>query len=249
MGRSVLNALRQGFGLRFFVGVLCVCAAMAWACFDPLLQLYRERQLPLGAGYTLSLIVSALSSDSFAPFVPIAAVLPLSGCFVGDLKSKFAMLTVVRTGYMPYLVSRAVACFLLGGAVVLAGVTLSGGALCLVLLPVESAAETPPDTAELLSRLLLAFLCGGLWALTGLALSTVMESGYIAYASPFIVYYLLVIAYERYFPNATPLYPRAWLSADGWPFGVTGAAVWTAELALAAALLFVVRGGRRLRQL
>lgn len=249
MGKAVLNALRQGLGVRFFVGVLCVCAALAWACFDPLLQLYRLRQLPLTEGYTLNLMLSALESDSFAPFVPIAAVLPLSGCFVGDLKSKFATLTVVRTGYTPYLISRVIACFLLGGGVVLTGVLVSYGVLCLVLLPVESAAQTAPDTSELLERCLLAFLCGGLWALTGLALSTVMESGYIAYVSPFIVYYLLVILYERYFPNATLLYPRAWLSADDWPFGVTGAVVWTAELSALAALVFVVRGERRLRQL
>lgn len=45
-------------------------------------------------------------------------------------------------------------------------------------------------------------LCGALWPLVGLACSAPTLSVHLAYASPFILYYLLVIAAARYFPGA-----------------------------------------------
>ena len=90
---------------------------------------------------------------------------------------------------------------------------------------------------------------GGLWAVVGMTMSTVMESKYIAYASPFIVYYLLVILYERYFPNAWPLYPKNWLNPEIWPYGVGSAALFLLELMFLCGLVFYIRGKRRLEQL
>ena len=79
--------------------------------------------------------------------------------------------------------------------------------------------------------------------------STVMESKYIAYASPFIVYYLLVILYERYFPDAWLLYPKNWLAPEIWPYGVGSAALFLMELTFLCGLVFYIRGKRRLEQL
>ena len=85
--------------------------------------------------------------------------------------------------------------------------------------------------------------------MVGMALSTVMESKYIAYISPFIVYYLLVILYERYFPDAWLLYPRNWLDPEIWPYGVGSAVVFLLELTFFSGLLFYFRGRRRLESL
>ena len=85
--------------------------------------------------------------------------------------------------------------------------------------------------------------------ITTMTMSTIMESKYIAYASPFIVYYLLVILYERYFPNAWLLYPKNWLDPEVWPYGVGSAALFLLELTFLCGLVFYIRGKRRLEQL
>ena len=104
-------------------------------------------------------------------------------------------------------------------------------------------------TSTIITQLLLLFLNGGLWAVLGMTMSTIMESKYIAYASPFIVYYLLVILYERYFPNAWLLYPKNWLDPEIWPYGVGSAALFLLELTFLCGLVFYIRGKRRLEQL
>lgn len=137
-----------------------------------------------------------------------------------------------------------------GGLVIVVGVLIEWGISALVLLPMEKVAEAPSEsTVFLLKTCVLLFLNGGLWAVLGMTMSTIMESKYIAYASPFIVYYLLVILYERYFPNAWLLYPKNWLDSEVWPYGIGSAALFLLELTFLCGLVFYIRAKRRLEQL
>ena len=137
-----------------------------------------------------------------------------------------------------------------GGLVIVVGVLIAWGISALVLLPMEKVAEAPSEsTVFLLKTCVLLFLNGGLWAVLGMTMSTIMESKYIAYASPFIVYYLLVILYERYFPNAWLLYPKNWLDSEVWPYGIGSAALFLLELTFLCGLVFYIRAKRRLEQL
>ena len=137
-----------------------------------------------------------------------------------------------------------------GGLVIVVGVLIAWGISALVLLPMEKVAEAPSEsTVFLLKTCVLLFLNGGLWAVLGMTMSTIMESKYIAYASPFIVYYLLVILYERYFPDAWLIYPKNWLNPELWPYGVGSAALFMLELTFLCGLVFYIRGKRRLGQL
>ena len=133
---------------------------------------------------------------------------------------------------------------------IVTGTLLAWGVSALLFLPMEKAAEAPSESAALLLKTcVLLFLNGGLWAVLGMTMSTIMESKYIAYASPFIVYYLLVIFYERYFPNTWLLYPQNWLNPEIWPLGIGSAALFLLELTFLCGLVFYVRGKRRLEQL
>ena len=137
-----------------------------------------------------------------------------------------------------------------GGLAIVVGVLIEWGISALVLLPMEKVAEAPSEsTVFLLKTCVLLFLNGGLWAVLGMTMSTIMESKYIAYASPFIVYYLLVILYERYFPNAWLLYPKNWLDSEVWPYGIGSAALFLLELTFLCGLVFYIRAKRRLEQL
>ena len=111
----------------------------------------------------------------------------------------------------------------------------------------EKVAEASSEaSAILLKTCVLLFLSGGLWAVMGMTMSTIMES---KYASPFIIYYLLVILYERYFRNAWLLYPKNWLDPEIWPYGVGSAAAFLLELTVLAGIVFYIRGKRRLELL
>lgn len=65
------------------------------------------------------------------------------------------------------------------------------------------------------------------------------DSKYMAYASPFVLFYLLIILYERYFDKLFVLYPREWLNpSPRWVFGKIGVAVLLTEFSLLMALAF-----------
>lgn len=247
------NTIRAGFRqvswVRFVLLMMTMVLVVFFSCADSLIRVARERGL-LAYGYHTDLILTALRSDSVSPFLPILAAIPFSGIYVDDLKSKFARFCLIRSSYQSYLLSRIFVCFLCGGGVVLLGGMLSWGASALLFLPKERAAEAPSEsTAILLKTYALLFLNGGLWAVVGMAMSTLMESKYISYATPFVCYYLLVILYERYFSDLFIIYPKAWTDPAAWPFGCWGAAIFLLEMTLIFSILFAFRAGRRLREL
>ena len=221
------------------LGVSAILAVICASSFNALLQMLRESTLQ-PSGYHMTFLLKALTSDTVSPFVAIVSILPFSGNYVDEVKSKFARFSMLRTGYSTHLLSRIVACFLLGGAVILAGVLTAYFASVLIFLPMEKTGDNEvSQLPELIEQCVLLFLNGGFWAVLGMTMSTVMESKYIAYASPFVVYYLLVMLCERYFPKAYLIYPREWLNpSEKWPMGTWGVALYLLELTALLGLIF-----------
>lgn len=250
MKNAIITGVRQGLGIRFFVGVVAVVVILGFALLEPLVKLFRDLKLQSN-GYHITLLMTAISSDIFTSFVPIITVLPFSGNYIDEVKSKFARFSMLRSSYSTYLLSRIFVCFLLGGAVILVGVLVTYFFCALLILPIERVdADKSVDFPQFMSNCLTLFLSGGFWALFGMAMSTVMESKYIAYASPFIMYYMLVILYERYFPRAHLIYPKEWMNpSKSWPMEGWGVSVLQLELSALIGMLFYFRGKRRLEQL
>ncbi len=250
MKNAVKSGIRQAVNGRLCMVILAVVAMIGFSLAKDLLKLFQNPYL-LPAGFHNDLLVQAITSDTFAPALPLLASLPFSGCYVDDIKSKFARFFLLRTSYGRYLASRFLVCFLMGGLVIGAGCCLAWGGIALLMMPMEQAGEGNPAMITLaIQTVLLASLCGGFWAVVGMTMSTLMESKYIAYASPFVIYYLLIILCERYFTDAVLFYPMQWLNpSEGWPFGPWGVAVLLLELTALAALVFFFRGKRRLREL
>lgn len=247
MKYAVLSGARQAFGPRFLAGVLVMAAAVLVAGFDTIHRAFQSEYL-MPAGYHTQMIASALGSDTAIPFVPMAAVLPFAGSFVEDVKSKFARFFCIRSGWMGYLGSRLVVCFLSGALAVVCGALLAWGMAAMLLMPRTEAGEV--ERGILTEALWLYALSGGFWAVVGLGLSTLMESKYIAYASPFVLYYLLVILHERYTPALYVLDPNQWIRPQArWPFGAIGPAAVVLELTAVFSVLFLIRAERRLRAL
>lgn len=231
------------------MGIFSIVILVFLSSIKTLLQLFPVAFLQ-PFGYHTDFILNAVSSDTLASFIPILAVLPYAASYIDDVRSKFVRFYMIRTNYTTYLIGRILICFFSGGLVSAAGILLAWGASALLFLPMEKAAEAPSEATVLLMKTCgLLFLNGGLWAVIGMTMSTIMESKYIAYASPFIVYYLLVILYERYLPDAWLLYPRNWLNPEIWPYGVGSAALFLLELTFLCGLVFYLRGKRRLESL
>lgn len=249
MKLAITNCIHRISKARIAIGTAILVVLIFGTSVDLLLPLFRNTTRP-AYGYHTEFLLSALHSDTICSFLPIVAALPFTASYIEEIKCKFARFFLIRTDYIGYLTSNFLACFLSGGSVIALGVLLAWGIATLLLLPMEKVTEISSEyTTLLLKTSVLLSLNGGLWAVLGMTMSTIMESKYIAYASPFIVYYLLVILYERYFPNAWLLYPKNWLDPEIWPYGIGSAALFLLELTFLCGLVFYIRGKRRLEQL
>lgn len=246
---SVYPQLCRSLSHRFWLAILAtICLIFSTFLQSVLQNLQQSGNLLLG--YHDELIFKALSSDTFFSFAPVLAGLPFAANYLEDVKSKFTRFILVRGSYHGYLLGLLFGCWLSGGFALLLGSVSAYGLTALLLLPMERVIDNPPELGvQIILQMTLLFFNGGLWSIIGMTMSTIMESKYIAYASPFIVYYLLVILYERYFPNAWLLYPKNWLDPEIWPYGVGSAALFLLELTFLCGLVFYIRAKRRLEQL
>ena len=83
------------------------------------------------------------------------------------------------------------------------GILAAYGFAALMFLPMEAypkAGESVPNYfGNLMETALMFFASGAFWSLTGMTFAALTNSKYMAYASPFVLFYLLIILYERYF--------------------------------------------------
>lgn len=250
MKNGITSSFQQAAGIWMVLAPVLTAAVMMLSFIDPVIRTNWENTF-FAEGFHIELLGQSFQSDALSSFVPIAAALPFSGCFVDDLKSKFARSFLIRSSYRTYITSRIIVSFLTGGLVILAGALITWGAAAAVWIPMERKIEEaePAAIGGLVESCFLLFLNGGFWSVVGMAMSTLMESRYISYATPFVFYYLLVILYERYFSDLFILYPKTWTDPAVWTLGCWGAAIFLLEKTLIFAILFAFRAGRRLQQL
>lgn len=249
MKKGARASLYQAFGQSFWLVPALAALVMGGSLLNPLLQARDTGGLVQDAH--VAILSDAFQSQATAAFLPILAVLPFAGAYVEDVKTKFARFFLIRSSVRGYCLGRLLAAFLTGGLGILLGALLlwGGGELVLPLWEREVEGMLPASREGLGQICLLLFLNGGLWAVAGMAVSTLMESKYIAYCSPFVLYYLLVILCERYIPDAFLLYPPNWVKPDLWPYGAWGAGIFLVEVTALFGILFAFRAGRRLREL
>lgn len=159
------------------------------------------------AGLVLSFVIlmkSGFDSDLYRISVPVLAALPYTTAWLSEAQSGFLKSSLIRTSITPYILGKFFACGVSGG--------LAEGipALLYGLVDPEKAAAINPW---------LVFLSGMLWASASGALAAVTKSRCIAYGGSFVIYYVLVILHERYFPGLYCLYPYEWFApAHTWVF-------------------------------
>ncbi|MCL1866908.1 MAG: hypothetical protein FWF82_05820 [Oscillospiraceae bacterium] len=252
---DTVRAVRS-FG--FIAGVTALVLMIAFACLSEVTDTLREYKY-LGhapeKGFHIALIMDALKSESFTLAMPLLVALPFTTAFVDDVRNGFIKQYLPRTSRKRYIVGKIAACTVSGGLVLLAGVLISFIISAAVFAPKEVAKDfedfqqgspqivsplqdEPPEEYFWYSVFVksgMLFVAGMFWSLAGFVSASLTMNRYMAYASPFILYYLLVILHERYFPFATLLSPKEW--------AILEYMILTAALSVG----FAVYAGRRLK--
>lgn len=254
MRNTITSSIRQSvLTVRFALGVVFIAAVVFLSSMDAVTEAFRAEE-PLAYGYHGLFILKALNADAITICLPIVCALPYAASYVDDVKTNFIKLYICRTSNRGYILGKAAGCLVSGGAVIVLGLWLAYGVSAALFTPLEGPldadAESPEYAMTLFRNCGLIFLSGGFWSLFGLTMSAAMESKYIAYAAPFIFYYVLIILCERYFTSLYVVYPRAWLSpGEEWSMGRWGPALVISELIIVTTLCFGAAVRKRVRSL
>jgi hypothetical protein len=237
-------------GRGFLTAVFGMALVMALASLQSVFAAFTASPT-LPNGFHAQLVFDALTSDWVTLALPILCALPYTTAFVDDMKSGYIKQYLHRSGVKPYIQGKLMACALSGGLALFAGVLLAYALSVLVFSPMELALAkgqtAPPYVAQLLMKAAVLFCSGAFWSLVGLTLAALTMNRFMAYASPFILYYVLIILHERYFESLYVLYPKEWLEPSAlWVLGAWGVILLLLELIAAVSLAFALTARRRL---
>jgi len=250
MAKTVSASVKQALtGRGFFAASAAAAVLLALASGREFLAALRGTGA-LAGGFHRRVLLAALRSETMGAAVPILAALPFAASVAEDIQSGFIKEYLPRTSRCAYIAGKTAACFLSGGAAPCLGALGAYGLAALALSPLEAGPGPSGGLVELLRQLLLVFLSGGFWAVVGLLPATLTGSRYMAYASPFILYYVLIILVERYFGKLYVLCPREWVApSPAWRLGSLGAGLLVSGLTGLAALCFRRAAERRLERI
>lgn len=251
MNTTIRSAIKQALTAPgFLIGILGVVVVLVFSCIEGIVDAFRTEEL-LAYGWHGMQMLSAIHSNAFLMTLPIWASLPYTSSFCDELKSGFTKLYLHRTTTRSYLFSKIFACILSGGLVLILGILITYGLSALVFTPMEAVKTAEVQNFVTVIRYIPnIFFSGSLWAVVGMLFSTATGSKYIAYASPFITYYLLIIIYERYLTNLHIISPHNWiLKTESLPLGNFGAVILILEITAVLSALFWIVGERRLKRL
>ena len=160
--------------------------------------------------HPVNLLMIVLSYTPFATLAALLATLPFADSFLDDRNNGFLRFIAVRTHYRNYLTAKGLAASMAGGVSVAASLILMLGMLILSgkadfsahsYISSSTLAPFEPWGAlgwlyslnpyfYLVFLLISAFLFGAVYALMGLAVSTLVNNRYIALAAPLIFFHI-----------------------------------------------------------
>lgn len=163
----------------------------------------------VGLGLELCILFTAgFDSELFRMSVPVLCTFPYTTAWLADYQSGFLKAYLPRCGVPAYILGKILSCGISGG-----GLEALGGWIYLCIKQEEEAPFHP----------MLLFVSGMFWAVLAAVLAALSNSRYLAHGGAFVMYYLLVILYERYFHSLYCLSPYEWLAPEHtWVFGDWG---------------------------
>ncbi len=240
----------------FIVGIIGMALMSFFGAFEQILPILQGDIKTVMEGFSIQTLLTSLSSDAVLMATPILCAMPYTSAFLDEYKSGYLKEYLPRTTKKAYVSSKVIATALSGGLVLFVGVLITYGVFALLFTPLEVVPEIPEEMKAIMeqqgldvssqltfttfiSKAFIFFLCGTLWALVGAFFASFTLNKYMAYASPFIVYYVLIILCERYFTDIYMLNPKEWiLQANFWAGGVFGVMLFVFEIIVIVALGF-----------
>lgn len=163
---------------------------------------------------------AAMYSDAFLMVIPILCTLPYTTSFMEDAQNGYIRAYLPRSGRKHYLLSKTAATALSGGGALFTGI-VALLVIYSILFP-PAGIESSGDMNQVYSFTYSAYFLGAflilmggfLWALTGGIAACALNNRYMAYALPFIAYYILFSFQARYFSSVFVMNPRQWLRPE-----------------------------------
>ena len=185
--------------LRFWAGVLLILAAALVSEQTHLQFLLDSGGSREGPGWFLAYSFCSGGEHTLL-FVPIAVTFAAGGEAEQELHSRFALFSCVRTGKKQYLAGKAAGLILSGGLMLSAAMLLMLGISVLVFGDIPVLGGGGPAFSKVLLQVFVSFprgfLNGALWAMAGGFAAIVTRRRYLAYAVPFVLYYVLSVFQE-----------------------------------------------------
>lgn len=246
---------RRAFGLWFFIAIIAYAALY----FNDVSYIVMDSE-----GDALATFAMAGSVGMVTYIMPFFAALPFSTGFCADWNSGFADQAAMRAGNRRYLRSKCLACTLSGGLAAALGTSIfiiflnlrfptSGDIL-------ENYVAVDPFTYVLnegapkglilyyAGKVIMQFLSGGCWAMTGLAFSAFCPNVLLTLCVPLAAYRLSL---ELYYWFEPPLWLNLPLLQDclvelSYPKTLLAGILVFGGLSIVMGIVFSIRAGRRL---
>lgn len=249
--RQIFGDIKRAvFGRSFLIAFLGMILCLMIGAFSDALSVFRMEEVRVMYGYHRELLLKTLSSDIILFAVPILAAIPYTTAFTDDVKSGYLKPYLTRTSVSRYILGKGIGSAASGGLALIFGIVTALGIFFLVFSPFEVYGEYAVKSLlpDIVLRLFRFFFAGALWASVGLLASSLTQNVYLAYAAPFIFYYVLIILQERYFRTTFMLNPKNYLTMQGaWPLEGKSAALTLLMLVLILQLVFYMTAQTELR--
>lgn len=216
MKRIFQIEFKRGFySAGFYVSILLLVAAGVIGSYSSI-EYIRDMGLPEGEIRFIVTVYQALYSEAFTFILPIACTLVASASYLEDLQSGVLRYVMLRTTKKSYCWSKVINCALFGMLVIFIAFLLMLVVFFAVFFPNHGEMQylktlDIPYLPQFFQRVVLLGLNGSFYALLGGTVATVTNNKYMAYAAPFIFYYVISTMLGAYFTDVYIINPKEWL--------------------------------------
>lgn len=198
---------------RFWIGSLIIVCVAIIATRDQIQQLLTLGQSQEGPGWFVIFQFFA-NHPSTLMFISLLSPFALGAEAEEELRSRFALFACVRSGRKRYFAGKIFALLFSGGfmicVVMLFFLIIAGVGFHDIIWPGETDQRIQTFYITLFFYFTRGFLNGAFWALIGGLAAIVARNCYMAYAVPFVLYYVLSVFQERYYRSLLYLNPKYW---------------------------------------
>lgn len=196
---------------RFYLGFILMSAAFL-ICAVPYYQYLEEAGGSVEGPAWMAVFIYSISSEKALLFLPLFVPAASAALVQEEIKSRFAVFLAGRMGKRNYVYAKVLGTAAGGGLLVISAMMLflMVSAVWCVRIPDLSSGNPALYGMDIFTGLLCGFLNGAFWSVSGSLAAVASKNSYIAYAVPFILYYVLTTFQERYYPALYFLNPGQW---------------------------------------